>query len=177
MTFDNLKITHLIVFFVKNDRLLKENAIKMIEMSMYICKKKFLFNFLFLDFVMMTINFKLNQTKSLIWYMHLYANKWNKIIDKTVFMHILETKFETILWAKKIINTCNSWKILLGEKQSMCGTSIIQRNFWEKKLSHWMALVWERYNVIILLFQLQLNDEKKNILKKWFLLIIDISTI
>lgn len=65
--------------------------------------------------------------------MHLYANKWNKIIDKTVFMHILETKFETILWAKKIINTCNSWKILLGEKPSMCGTSIIQRNFWEKK--------------------------------------------
>lgn len=29
-----------------------------------------------------------------------------------------------------------------------------------------MALVWERYNVIILLFQLQLSDEKKNILKK-----------
>lgn len=29
-----------------------------------------------------------------------------------------------------------------------------------------MALVWERYNVIILLFQLQLSDEKKNIFKK-----------
>lgn len=29
-----------------------------------------------------------------------------------------------------------------------------------------MALVWERHNVIILLFQLQLSDEKKNILKK-----------
>lgn len=36
-----------------------------------------------------------------------------------------------------------------------------------------MALVWERYNVIILLFQLQLSDEKKNILKK-FLPIIDL---
>lgn len=29
-----------------------------------------------------------------------------------------------------------------------------------------MALVWERYNVIILLFQLQLSDEKKKYFKK-----------
>lgn len=40
MIFDNLKIIYLIVFFVKNYRLLKKYVIKMIKILMYICKKK-----------------------------------------------------------------------------------------------------------------------------------------
>lgn len=55
--------------------------------------------------------------------MYLYVKKWNKFIDKIVFMYILEIKIWNNFLCKKGFEY--SWKILLGEKLSMCGIFII----------------------------------------------------
>lgn len=50
-------------------------------------------------------------------------NYWQEC---SIYVNIGDKNLKQFCEQKKIMITCNSWKILLGEKSSMRGTSIIQ---------------------------------------------------